>query len=134
MRLIKWEDVSQEERILVFRSKEGHSLVNYDPRNETAESLRKLPSILRTSPQITVNEIATNLQSLEADRLFQLTYDHKDIFDSISSYVENDSKMQRGYRTFLPSEYEEIFEVRKFIFDVYILRRSNAVVEVETQL
>ena len=123
IQLIKWHEMTQQERKLVLHLPFGSAIpiVKYDIKNETEESIRKLPLSLKKQLTFTTKVImSANLQRLDTSRLFELTHDHKELFDSIRSYVEHDDpKGKRGYRTYSPTEYEDLFEAKEFIFDLY---------------
>lgn len=119
VRLIKWHELSHEERVLVLHSDSGQSLVNYDAKNETHESIKRLPLIVKNSTWKAINKIAIRLQGLSIDRLLQLTYDYNDVFYWIRSYVENASDVNQSYQIFMPSDYDKIFTLRQFVFDFY---------------
>jgi hypothetical protein len=143
----KWKEMTKEERFDLLTYTDMFSLRNktsrvypvtpkYDVRNETPAMVKKLPSVLKSLNDYGSRVYLTgNMQKLNMKRLFNITYNLKELVENVFQYVKyydlgipgpNNTrislwKVNNGYFSFSPDHhlFNDVFNVTTFFKDMH---------------
>ena len=126
IQVIKWQDMTHEERLAVLRDEVGNDIFDYSVQEEDEESVKKIPSIIISKSHANLEskiQVNSNLQVLNISRVFNVTYKFEEMFDTFVVFVQNDSELGVSRKLLELSSDDprihDIFSVREFIKDMY---------------
>ena len=126
--VIKWHELTPQERRRIFLDSMGRPTIwNYDVKEETEESVKNLPGLVKEVTDIYYRVMLTSrVQGLNMSRVFEVTYNVSEIFNDLMLYLEDhpDRNIKKSYYNFALKDdtyfsLKEIYSVTEFIKDMF---------------
>ena len=124
LQVIQWHKLTHSERLQILQDDLGADIFNYETSDEDNESIQRLPSILKASPDLLPRyQAVSNLQDFNISRIFEVTYKFRDMFDHVAVYLENGSKtgLSQDFTVLstASAEFYDVFEVTEIFKDMF---------------